>query len=134
MQYWLLKTEPSTYSWDDLLRDKKTVWDGIRNYQARNFMAEMKKGDLALIYHTGSAKEIAGIARITQAAYPDPADAEWNVIGLAPVNPLKKTVSLDTIKKEKMLADMVLLKNSRLSVQPVTQAQFDRIIELSEKG
>ncbi len=132
MNYWLLKTEPFTYSWNDLVRDKKSVWDGIRNYQARNYMAEMKKGDLALIYHTGSAKEVVGIARISKAAWPDPADKEWNVVELTPVNKLKNPVPLSVIKSDMALTDMVLLKNSRLSVQPVMRAEFDRIVAISE--
>jgi predicted RNA-binding protein with PUA-like domain len=134
MNYWLLKTEPSTYSWEDLLSDKKTVWDGIRNYQARNFMADMKKDDQVLFYHTGTVKEIVGIAAVSKEAYADPADAEWKVIEIIPVKKLKYAVSLGMVKTEKKLADMVLLRNSRLSVQPVTRAQFDQIIALSQKS
>lgn len=133
MNYWLVKTEPETYSFDTLLSDKKTIWDGIRNYQARNYLKDMKKGDWVLVYHTGSAKEIYGIAKVTKPAFPDPADTEWLAIELAPVQKLKSPVPLTKIKTDTKLNSMVLLKNSRLSVQPITTSEFDRIIELSEK-
>lgn len=135
MNYWLIKTEPSTYSWDDLVRDKQTYWDGVRNYQARNNMKEMKKGDLALYYHSVKEKEIVGIAKIVKESYQDPttSDDRWVVVDVAAEKPLKSPVSLDEIKKESDLQDMVLVKNSRLSVQPVRKEEFDKIMAMSKK-
>jgi len=132
MNYWLLKTEPSTFSWDDLVRDKKAVWDGVRNFQARNNLKAMKKGDLAFIYHSMEDKAVVGIAEISKEFYPDPKDKEWVAVDLKPVRKLKFPIELGTIKKDKRLADMVLVKNSRLSVQPVKKEEFDWVIGLSE--
>ena len=131
MNYWLLKTEPDTYSWNDLVRDKKGVWDGVRNFQARKNLNSMDKGDLALIYHTGDEKAIVGISVVTRGPYPEPKDPQWVAVDLAPEKPLKKPVSLAVIKKDKSLQKMVLVKASRLSVQPVTALEFKRILELS---
>jgi predicted RNA-binding protein with PUA-like domain len=132
MNYWLMKTEPSTYSWEDLERDKKTVWDGVRNFQARNNIRAMKKGDLILIYHSMSDKCVVGIAKIVKEHFPDPSDENWSVVTIALEQRLKNTVSLSQVKAEKRLQNMVLVKNSRLSVQPVKQEEFDIILELSE--
>jgi predicted RNA-binding protein with PUA-like domain len=132
MNYWLLKTEPDSYSWNDLVKDKKTVWDGVRNFQARSHMKKMEKGDTVFIYHTGEEKAIIGQAQVTKSAYPDPKDAEWVVVELSPGKQLKKTVSLAQIKSDKRLSDMVLVRASRLSVQPVKAAEYDLIIGLSE--
>ncbi len=132
MQYWLMKSEPSTYSFEDLVRDKKTGWDGVRNYQARNNLKAMKKGDLALIYHSMDDKAAVGIAKIVKESYPDPTDDTWVLVDIAPVKKLKKPVTLAQIKADKRLSDMVLVKSSRLSVQPVRAEEFDLIIELSE--
>jgi predicted RNA-binding protein with PUA-like domain len=132
MNYWLLKTEPDSYSWSDLLKDKKTVWDGVRNFQARSNMKKMEKGDVVLIYHTGDEKAVVGLAHVTKAAYPDPKDAEWVVVELAPDKALKKPVSLAQIKSDKRLSDMVLVRASRLSVQPVKASEYDLITGLSE--
>lgn len=132
MNYWLLKTEPGSYSWSDLLKDKKTVWDGVRNFQARSNMKKMEKGDTVLVYHTGDEKAIVGLARVTKAPFPDPKDAEWIVVELSPDKPLKKPVSLAQIKSDKRLSDMVLVRASRLSVQPVKPAEYDLITSLSE--
>src|SRR5690606_23772088 len=98
MNYWLLKTEPDTYSWDTLVKDKKAVWDGIRNFQARRNLKEMKKGDVALIYHTGDEKSIIGLAKVVREHYPEPKDPDWVVIEIAPEKKLKKPVSLAQIK------------------------------------
>lgn len=132
MNYWLVKTEPDSYSWNDLMRDKKTVWDGVRNFQARAHLKKMEKGDTVFIYHTGNEKAIAGLAKVTRTAFPDPADGEWVVIELSAIKPLKKTVSLAQIKSDERLSDMVLVRASRLSVQPVKPAEYNRVIELSE--
>ncbi len=132
MNYWLLKTEPSTFSWDDLVKDKKAVWDGVRNFQARNNLKAMKKGDWAFIYHSMEGKAVVGIAEITKEFYPDPKDMDWVAVDIKPVKKIKSPVDLATIKKEKKLANMVLVKNSRLSVQPVRKEEFDLVLGLSE--
>ncbi|MEJ7645047.1 MAG: EVE domain-containing protein [Chryseolinea sp.] len=127
-----MKTEPSTFSWDDLVRDKKTGWDGVRNFQARNNLKAMKKGDQAFIYHSNDDKAIVGIAKITKEGFPDPKDDEWTAVEIAPVRKLKNPITLAQIKGDKRLANMVLVKASRLSVQPVRSEEFDQIISLSE--
>ena len=132
MNYWLLKTEPDTFSWDDLVRDKKTGWDGVRNFQARSHLKAIKKGDLAFVYHTGEEKSVVGIAKVTKENYPDPKDNEWVAIEIAPVNKLKNPVGLAQIKADKRFTNMVLVKASRLSVQPVKKEEFDMIVALSE--
>ncbi len=135
MNYWLLKTEPGTYSWEDLVKDGSTFWDGVRNYQARNNFREMKKGDLAFIYHSVNEKRVMGIAKISKESYQDPStdDDRWLCVDIQPVEPLKRTVDLAEIKGNSDLSEMVLVKNSRLSVQPVKREEFDKIIELSRK-
>ncbi|HEY5749947.1 MAG TPA: EVE domain-containing protein [Chryseolinea sp.] len=133
MNYWLMKTEPSTFSWDDLVRDKKTGWDGVRNFQARNNLKAMKKGDLAFIYHSMEDKAVVGIAKITKENYPDPKDKDWVAVEISPEKKLKRPITLAEVKADKRLVDMVLVKSSRLSVQPVTAAEFDMIVALSEK-
>lgn len=133
MTYWLLKTEPETYGWDDLVRDKKTTWDGVRNFQARNNIKAMKKGDVVFIYHTGEEKAIQGMAKVVKEPYADPADADWLVVDLVPDKKLKKPVTLAQIKSDKRLTNMVLVKVSRLSVQPVKTEEFDLIVGLSEE-
>ena len=132
MNYWLLKTEPDTFSWDDLVRDKKTGWDGVRNFQARSHLKAMKKGDLAFVYHTGDEKSVVGIAKVTKDNYPDPKDNEWVAVEIAPMNKLKNPVTLAQIKADKRFTNMVLVKASRLSVQPVKKEEFDMIVALSE--
>jgi predicted RNA-binding protein with PUA-like domain len=131
MNYWLVKTEPETFSWDDLVRDKKTVWDGVRNFQARSHLKKMAKDDHVFFYHTGDVKAIIGIASVLKPGYPEPADNEWVAVDLAPVKKLKNEVSLAQIKADKRLSDMTLVRAARLSVQPVTKEQFDHIIALS---
>jgi predicted RNA-binding protein with PUA-like domain len=133
MNYWLMKTEPGTFSWDDLVRDKKAVWDGVRNFQARNNLKAMKKGDFAFLYHSGDDKAVMGIAEITREYFPDPKDKDWVAVEIKPVKKLKNTVNLGTIKQETRLAGMVLVNNSRLSVQPVKKEEFDLVIGMSEK-
>ena len=131
-QHWLVKSEPETYSWDDLVRDKRTDWTGVRNYAARINLNAMKPGDEALFYHSGESKSIVGIAKITKAAFPDKtADEEgWVAVELAPVAPLKQPVTLAQVKAETALKDMALIRLSRLSVQPVKPAEFARIKKL----
>ncbi len=134
MNYWLMKTEPGTYSWDDLVRDKKTHWDGVRNYQARNNMKEMKVGDMALYYHSVKEKCVVGIVKIVKEYYQDPTttDPNWVVVDIAPIEPLKNPVTLAQIKRDDRLAQMVLVKNSRLSVQPVKKEEFDMVIAMGQ--
>ncbi len=134
MNYWLMKSEPGTYSWADLVKDKKTTWDGVRNFQARNHLKAMKKGDLAFIYHSGEDKAVVGIAEIMKENLPDPKDAAWTAVEIGSKKSLKSPVTLGQIKSNKKLANMVLVKNSRLSVQPVKKEEFDLIIEMSEAG
>jgi len=128
-----MKTEPGTYSWDDLVKDKKTIWDGVRNFQARNNIKAMKKGDMVFIYHSNEGKDIVGIARITKEHFPDPSAKDWSVVEIAPVKKLKKPITLADIKATKKLANMVLVKNSRLSVQPVKESEFDYIVKMSHE-
>lgn len=130
--YWLVKQEPESYSWDDFVKEGGTQWTGIRNFQARNNLRGMKKGDLAFFYHSVSDKEIVGVAKVSKEHFPDPTakEGDWSAVELKPVKPMKNRVTLDQVKSEKALADMVLVKNSRLSTQPVTEAQAKRIMEL----
>jgi predicted RNA-binding protein with PUA-like domain len=132
MNYWLMKSEPSVYSWDDLNRDKKATWDGVRNFQARNNLKAMKKGDLVFIYHSNEGKEIVGIAKITKEGYPDPKDKDWIVVDITPEKKLKSPITLAQVKADKRLANMALVKAMRLSVQPVKSEEWDLVIALSE--
>lgn len=135
MNYWLMKSEPGAYSWDDLVKDTSTHWDGVRNYQARNNMKDMKKGDLALYYHSVNEKCVVGVAKIVKEYYQDPTtdDERWVVVDIAPDHKLKSPVTLAQIKSDARLENMVLVKNSRLSVQPVSKEEFDIIISLGMK-
>ena len=134
MNYWLIKSEPFKYSWEKFKKDKKAVWDGVRNYSARNNMRAMKKGDLAFFYHSNEGLEIVGIAKITKEAYQDPTteDAAWCVVELSPFKTLKSPVSLSEIKADEKLSEMQIVKMSRLSVSVVKPFEFDYIIALSE--
>ncbi len=133
MKYWLLKSEPNKYSWDNLVIDKNTVWDGIRNYAARNFIKEMKLGDEAFFYHSNEGKEIVGICKIIKTAYQDPTTPvpAWVSVDVAPVKKLIKPVTLEQVKKEKKLENMILVNNTRLSVQPVSKKEWEFIIQMS---
>jgi predicted RNA-binding protein with PUA-like domain len=133
MAYWLLKSEPFKYSWDQLVQDRKTFWDGVRNYAARNNLRAMKKGDLAFFYHSNEGLEIVGICKIVREAYQDPTTDEeaWVAVDVAPVKRLKKPVSLSEIKSTPDLAQMALLRLSRLSVQPVTDAEWQTVIAMA---
>lgn len=132
-QYWLVKQEPDSYSWDDFVADKGCEWDGVRNYQARNNLRAMKKGDLVLFYHSVSEKQVVGVAKVVREAYPDPTakEGDWSCVDLKPVKAVKTKVTLADIKAEKKLADMVLLRNARLSVQPMTSKEFEVILKLA---
>ena len=133
MSYWLVKTEPETYSWEDLVKEKKGVWDGVRNFQARSNMKAMKKGDTVFVYHTGDEKSIVGIAKVVKEAYPEPKDKAWVAVDLAPDKKLKKSISLAQVKADKKLSNMVLVRVSRLSVQPVKDEEFKYILALSQE-
>ncbi len=132
MNFWLIKQEPSKYSWGEFLKDKSTYWEGVRNYQARNNLAAMKKGDLAFFYHSVVGKEIKGVAKITREAYPDPTtdDERWVVVDLKPVKTLKIPVTLEDIKGHNKLGDIALIKQSRLSVMPIKSAEFKIILKM----
>lgn len=134
MNYWLVKSEPFKYSWDQLVKDKKTYWDGVRNYAARNNLREMKKGDEVFFYHSNEGLEIIGIAIVVKEAYQDPTtdDKNWVVVDLSPVRALKHPVSLVQIKEDPKLENMELVKNSRLSVQKVTPSEWKHILKISE--
>lgn len=134
MNYWLVKSEPFKYSWEQFLKDKKTIWDGVRNYQARNNLKAMKKGDLVLWYHSNEGKEIVGIAKVVKEFYQDPTttDTNWVVVELSPFKALKKTVTLEQIKADKNLQEIGLIKQGRLSVMPLKATEFDHILSLSE--
>ncbi len=133
MNYWLVKSEPSVYSWEQLVKDKKTFWNGVRNYAARNNMREMKKDDEVLYYHSNEGMEIVGIAKIVKEAYQDPTteDKNWVVVDLKPVKKLKTPVTLAQVKSDPKLANMELVKNSRLSVQKVSPEEWKHILELA---
>jgi len=132
MQYWLIKSEPVKYSWDQFLKDKKTFWDGVRNYAARNNLKAMKKGDLALFYHSNEGLNIVGIAKVVKEHYQDPTtdDSAWVAVDFSPYKTLKKPVSLADIKKDKFLKNMQLVRLSRLSVSVVTEDEFFKICDL----
>ena len=130
---WLVKSEPFKYSWDQLVKDKQTSWDGVRNYAARNNLKAMQKGDEVLFYHSNEGMEIVGIAKVAKESYQDPTtdDEAWVVVDLKPGRKLKKSVTLDIIKKDKRLADMDLVRLGRLSVQTVKDAEWDIVMELA---
>src|SRR5947209_14746678 len=132
MAWFLVKSEPSVYSFDDLVRDGKTVWDGVRNFEARNNLRAMKKGDQCLYYHSNEGLEIVGIAKVVKEAYQDPTteDANWVVVDLKPVKKFKKPVTLAAIKAEKRLEGIALVKLGRLSVCPITDEEWDTILEM----
>ena len=133
MAYWLVKSEPSVYSYDQLAKDKQTRWDGIRNYAARNHLKSMKKGDEVLFYHSNEGLDIVGIAKVAKEFYPDPASADdaWVVVDLKAHKRLKNPVSLPQIKADKRLSNMALVRIGRLSVQPVTDEEWNVIMELA---
>ena len=134
MNYWLVKSEPFKYSWDQFLQDKKTFWDGVRNYAARNNLKEMKKGDHVLFYHSNEGLAIVGIAEVVKEAYQDPTteDANWVVVDLKPVRSVPKPVTLAQIKAEPVLKNMDLVRLSRLSVGKVTEREYKKILAMGE--
>jgi predicted RNA-binding protein with PUA-like domain len=135
MAFWLVKSEPFVYSWEQFVRDGRTSWDGVRNYSARINLRAMKKGDQAFYYHSNEGKEIVGIAKVVREAYQDPTTKEdWSAVDFAPVRPLHHPVTHARIKTEPSLAGMALMRLSRLSVQPVTEMEWERILELSESS
>ena len=130
---WLVKSEPEAYSWTTFLKDGRTSWTGVRNFQARNNLRAMRKGDLVAFYHSVSDKQVVGIAKVDKEAYPDPTakEGDWSCVDLVPMKALKQPVSLDAIKSDKILADIPLVKQSRLSVTPLTEKHFDRLLALA---
>jgi predicted RNA-binding protein with PUA-like domain len=133
MAYWLVKSEPFKYSWDQFVKDKRTFWDGVRNFAARNNLRAMKKGDQLFFYHSNEGLEIVGIAKVVKEAYQDPTteDPAWLVVDLAPVKKLKKPVSLAQIKATPSLAQMALIRLGRLSVQPVTEDEWFTVLDMA---
>ena len=133
MQYWLVKQEPQDYSWADFAKDGRSAWTGVRNYQARNNLRAMSKGDLVFYYHSGEEKQVVGIAQVDKSAYPDPTakEGDWSSVDLVPVKPVVQPVTLKEMKSDSVLKEMLLVRNSRLSVVPVSKAQFERLLKLS---
>ena len=134
MNYWMVKSEPFKYSWEQFAQDKQAVWDGVRNYQARNNLRAMQKGDLVLFYHSNEGLCVVGIAKVFKTAYQDPTtdDTNWLAVSLKPFKKLKTSVELKTMKADRKLSNLALIKQGRLSVSPVTEDEFNRILEISE--
>lgn len=134
MNYWLVKSDPDTYSWDHLIKDGQTFWDGVRNYQARNNLKAMKKGDKVLFYHSLKGLDVVGIAKVVKEAYQDPTtpDERWVAVDLKAVKPFKRPVTLKEIKRDKRLKDLALVRQSRLSVCPVSPDEYKTILELGQ--
>ena len=135
MNHWLVKSEPFKYSWDKFNKDGRTFWDGVRNYQARNNLKEMKEGDLVLFYHSNEGKEVVGVAKVVKEHYQDPTtdDKNWVVVDLSPVETLKRPVTLEEIKADERLQNIGLVKQGRLSVMALKAEEFDRILELANQ-
>jgi|TARA_B100000085_G_scaffold200336_1_gene183873 predicted RNA-binding protein with PUA-like domain len=135
MKYWLVKSEPFKYSWNMMLKDKVTYWDGVRNYQARNNLKSMKKGDFVMFYHSNEGKEIVGITKVVKEFYQDPTtnDDRWVVVDLKVFKSLKRSISLQEIKGDNKLTDIGLIKQSRLSVMEISKQHYDHIIKLSNE-
>ncbi len=133
-RYWLIKSEPFKYPWEQLVADGSTYWDGVRNYEARNNLGEMKLGDLCLYYHSNEGKQVVGVARVCGESYPDPTadDPQWLVVDVEPVVPFARPVSLQEIKADPALRDIKLVRRARLSVVPIDRAEFDHILKLGE--
>lgn len=132
-KFWLVKQEPSAYSWANFVADGKTPWTGVRNYTARNNLRSMRKGDAVFFYHSVSEKAVVGIAKVIREAYPDPTatEGDWSAVDLAPEKPLPRPVTLDEIKRNPRLKEIALLRLSRLSVQPLTSAEFQEILRMA---
>lgn len=133
-QFWLVKTEPASYSWKDFVQDGAAAWTGVRNYQARNNLRAMKQGDLVLFYHSVSDKNVVGVATVSREHYADPTaeEGDWSCVELKPLKPLAEPVSLATLKADSTTIDMPLIKNSRISVVPVSESQYRRVLELAK--
>ena len=134
MNYWLVKSEPFKYSWEDFVKEGKSVWDGVRNYQARNNMKEMKKGDWVFFYHSNEGMEVIGLAEVKKEFFQDPTteDPRWVVVEIIPIKKFNKTVTLKMMKSDDRLSNLALIKQSRLSVTPVGKQEFDLILSLAE--
>ena len=132
MNHWLVKQEPESYSFDDLIKDGATDWTGVRNFQARNNLRAMKMGDKALYYHTASEKSVVGIAEVSREEFPDPTDEKWISVEIKPIEKFANPVTLECIKAEKSLENIALTKQSRLSVMPLTEGEFDVILRLAK--
>ncbi|MBN3521919.1 EVE domain-containing protein [Algoriphagus lutimaris] len=131
MNYWMVKSEPGAYSWEDFKKKKEDVWDGVRNYQARNFLRDMKLGDLVMFYHSGKEKAVVGIAEVSEESFPDPTNKDWLAVRLKVNRDLKNPVSLKEIKSEDALSQMLMLRQSRLSVMSLQKDEFDIILKMS---
>jgi predicted RNA-binding protein with PUA-like domain len=131
---WLVKSEPSTYAWSDLVKDKRTRWDGVRNFEARNNLRAMKKGDLVLYYHSGGGKEIVGIAKVVGEGYADPtaSDGDWTAVDLAPQKALARPVTLAELKADKTLGNLALVRKPRISVVPIRADELQHILDLAQ--
>jgi predicted RNA-binding protein with PUA-like domain len=132
MNYWMVKQEPETYSFDDLIADGKTDWTGVRNFQARNNLRAMKTGDKVLFYHSVSEKSVVGIAEVSREEFIDPTDEKWIAVEIKPIEKFSKAVTLDEIKAEKSLENLALIKQSRLSVLPLTREEFEMILRMTK--
>jgi predicted RNA-binding protein with PUA-like domain len=132
--YWILKSEPETFSWATLVADGSTQWDGVRNHQAKNFLKAMAVGDIALFYHSVSDRALVGLCQITQAHYPDPTDPKWLAVEVKPLRPLARPISLAEFKADPDLSQTALVRQSRLSVIPLSPAAYERILVLESQG
>jgi predicted RNA-binding protein with PUA-like domain len=134
MNYWLAKSEPEAYSWTQLVKDGKTAWTGVRNFQARNNLRAMKKGDAVFFYHSVTDKQVVGVAKVVKEAYPDGTakEGDWSCVDLAPLKALAQPVTLDAAKKDKVLSETLLVRHSRISVTPLTEPQAKRLLELAQ--
>jgi len=132
MKYWLVKSEPESYSFDDLIKEGKTDWTGIRNFQARNNLREMRVGDKVLFYHSVSEKSVTGLAEVSKESFPDPTDEKWIAVEIEPVEKFAKPITLEAIKVEKSLENVALIKQSRLSVIPLTKDEYKQIVQMGK--
>lgn len=134
MNYWLVKSEPDVFGWDDLVKDKVAIWDGVRNYQARNNLRLMKKGDYVLFYHSQTTKDIVGLSEVSQEFFQDPTtdDPNWVSVKLIPVKKFVEPVTLAALKANEKITELIMLRNGRLSVMPVAKSEFNEIIKMSK--
>jgi predicted RNA-binding protein with PUA-like domain len=134
MNYWLVKQEPESYSWSDFVKEGRAAWTGVRNFQARNNLRSMQEGDLVFFYHSGDAKEIVGLAKVARGPYPDPTadEGDWVCVDLVPIKNINKPVALATVKADAQLKEILLVRNSRLSVSPLNKSQFERLLGMGQ--